>query len=376
MQKAKIILGAGGLVFGVLLCELILHLAYPQVYRRPEVWRYDSDLGWGHVPNGAGRLVSPEFDVEMRISATGLRDREFAVGKAEGTRRIAFYGDSFVEGWGVAIEAAVSRRLEACLQQKGERVEVANYGVAGYGTDQALLYFEKTGWRFSPDDVGMFFYGNDLWNNTARKGSGAERGFKPYFRQLPDGKLHLRGVPVRKSVFWDRDLSALPLPRRLDRYLSQHWHLYRLGQKALQPEIKPAQQQAFYEGLYGVDEGGRFDPAWSLTGRLLGKFKESIERHGARPIVVYVPSIVQIENDNWATKRDLHGLVGEFDLQKPNAKLAHFAAHYGLRLIDLHAAFAERAASETLYWRDSHWNEAGHALAGQVLCGELAQGTP
>ena len=225
MLKAKILLCTAGLSVGALLCELALHLAHPQVYRRPAVWRFDPDLGWGHVPNGAGRLVSPEFDVEMQISSTGLRDREFAVDKPEGTRRIALYGDSFVEGWGVAIEAAVSRRLEACLRQKGERVEVANYGVAGYGTDQALLFFEKDGWRFSPDDVVIFFYGNDLWNNAARKGIGAERGFKPYFRELPDGRLHLQGVPVRRSVFWDRDWSALPLVVRVDRYLSQHWHL-------------------------------------------------------------------------------------------------------------------------------------------------------
>ena len=58
----------------------------------------------------------------MRINSIGLRDREFAAEKAVGVRRVALFGDSFVEGWGVPIEAAVSRQLEACLQREETEV--------------------------------------------------------------------------------------------------------------------------------------------------------------------------------------------------------------------------------------------------------------
>ena len=376
MLKVKIILAVASLVAGVLLCELALHFLHPQVFRRPEVWRYDPDLGWSHIPGSSGRLVSPEFDVEMRINSAGLRDREFATAKEVGVRRLALFGDSFVAGWGVPVEAAVSRQLGACLKERGEQVEVANFGVAGYGTDQALLFFEQQGRRFAAEEVLLFFYGNDLWNNTSLKGIGAERGFKPYFRVQGDGSLRLHGAPVQQSVFWDRDPLAAPISRRLERYFSQHWHLFKLVQKAFQPEIKPGQQQAFYEGLYGADESRRFAPAWELTGRLLAAFKKSAERYGARLTVVYVPSIVQIEDDNWQYKRELHGLVGDFDLRKPNKQLAGFADRYGLRLVDLYDEFADRARTATLYMRDSHWNRAGHALAAQRLCATLAEVGP
>lgn len=372
MLKVKIILAMVSLAVSILLCEMALHFFYPQVFRRPTVWRYDAELGWGHIPTSVGRLVSPEFDVEIRINSTGLRDREFTEKKAAGVRRIALFGDSFVEGWGMPVEAVVSRQLEACLRREGEDVEVANFGVAGYGTDQALLFFEQQGRQYGAEEVLLFFYGNDLWNNASRKGIGAERGFKPYFRVRGDGKLGLQGVPVQKTAFWDRTNNvSLSYKTRLNHYFSQHWHLYKLVQKALQPEVATGQQQAFYEGLYGVDSNKRFEPAWDLTGLLLQAFKKRVEGSGARLSIVYVPSIVQVEEDNWQNKRQLNGLVGDFDLRKPNAQLARFAKRFDLHVIDLLDVFKERAATETLYLRDSHWNAAGHALAATSLCANL-----
>ena len=365
----KIALALASLILGSALCELALSLWHPQLFRRPPVWRYDPELGWSHVPDRVGRLVTPEFDVEMRINSTGLRDREFAGTKAAGVRRVALFGDSFVEGWGVPIEVAVSRQLEACLRQEKAAVEVANFGVAGYGTDQALLFFEQQGPRFGADEVVLFFYGNDLWNNASRRGIGAERGFKPYFRVRGNGRLVLAGVPVKKSSFWQPPADSWPLVARLDQYFSQHWHVYRLLQKAWQPAVPRGQQQDFYAGLYGAD--ARFVPAWALTGRILAAFKRSVEQRGARLTVVYVPSIVQVEEDNWRAKRDLYGLIGEFDLRKPNAQLAGFAEQHGFALLDLLDEFREKAQHQTLYWRDSHWNAAGHALAAERLCAHL-----
>ena len=47
MKTGKILLGIAGLVTGLLVGELGLRLAAPQVYRRPRVWEFDDRLGCG-----------------------------------------------------------------------------------------------------------------------------------------------------------------------------------------------------------------------------------------------------------------------------------------------------------------------------------------
>jgi len=374
LKRASCFLAVVALVLGILLCEGILALFNPQVYRRPpRIWQFDAELGWQHVPEGNGRLITPEFDVEMRINKEGLRAGDFSRKKPEGVRRILVFGDSFVEGWGVESHEAVSEQLQKCMQDDhADSVEVINFGVAGYGTDQELLFYEKLGKSYEPDVVIVLFYGNDLWNNASKRGIGAERGNKPFFRPQANGRLALGGVPVIKTRYWDEArYRDAPLDVRLSRYLHEHWHLYVLIDKTLRSEVAPAKQSQYYDGLYGHDGDGQWQPVWQLTGMLLKKFADAVHRRGAEFHVVYVPSIVQIEEGDWQAKRALHGLVDQYDLQKPNKQLAAFAQRYNLQYVDLYPVFKQRAENQTLYLRDSHWNAAGHELAAQVLCGAL-----
>ncbi len=369
-----LLLALASLFLGLLLCEGLLSLIDPQVYRRPpRVWQFDADLGWAHVPEGRGRLVTPEFDVEIRINKDGLRDGDYAREKSEGTRRVLVFGDSFAEGWGVEVEESLSKRLEMCLRERGDgAAEVINFGVAGYGTDQELLLFEKLGRHYQPDIVVVLFYGNDLWNNASRRGIGAERGYKPFFSLGRNGRLALAGTPVTRTAYWDElSYSGGTWRTRLDRYLHSHWHLYVLLEKALRTSAPPIKQSSFYDGLYGLDPQGRWRPAWELSGHLLKAFDETVQRANAKMILVYAPAILQIEEGDWQRKRELHGLVGDYDLTKPNAQLAVFAARYGLSYLDLYSTFKTRAEGEVLYLRDSHWNAAGHALAAENLCEQL-----
>jgi lysophospholipase L1-like esterase len=353
-----------GLLAGLLASEAALRALAPQVYRRPPVWEYDPELGWRHVPGAAGWLVSPEFSVEYRINAQGLRDREVQVERVPGQARVLCFGDSFVEGWGVRAEERVSEML----QQRLPGAEVVNFGVAGYGTDQEWLLYEKQGRRFRPDWVVLFFYGNDLWNNAARQGIGAERGFKPYFQVGPEGRLLLGGVPVRKSGFWEQGEQAWH--QALPAYLYQHLHLLALVRRSAAPEVPRQQQERYYRGLYG--EGGSQEAAaWELTGRLLQAFAHSVEGAGGRLLLVYVPALVQIEAEDWKMKRELYGLVGEYDLRQPQRKLQGLALAAGIPFLDLDTVFAQQALSQTLYFRDSHWNPAGHALAAAAVAARL-----
>ena len=376
--KTRAGLVVGSLVVGLILCEVFLRLFAPQVTRRPPVWGYDQALGWRHIAGASGRMVSPEFDVHVHINSDGLRDREYDVEKPPDVRRILVFGDSFAEGWGVPIERSFSEEMENHSGTGGESnppIQVLNFGVAGFGTDQELLLFRQHGTRYLPDDVVVLFYANDLWNNQSRKGIGSERGHKPYFRISAAGELMLRGVPVVKSRYWSLQEGAWnpPAAQRFQRYLFEHWHTLAIVGKALGSSSVPTAQRAkYYEGLYGRTETARDKTGWGLTGAILREFQQAVVATGARFHLVYVPAIVQVEEENWRLKQQLHGLAGEdFDLQKPNRQLRAIATEHQISFVDLTPTFVAEARTRTLYFRDSHWNEAGHALAAAVVAGEI-----
>ncbi len=364
LRSNKWLLVLAGVAAGLVAAELVQRVAAPQVYRRPPVWEHDPELGWRHIPGASGWLESPEFEVEYRINSKGLRDRELPAEQVAGGRRVLCFGDSFVEGWGVA----PAQRVSDLMEEELPGAEVVNFGVAGYGTDQEWLLYEKHGQAWRPDWVVLFFYGNDLWNNAARQGIGAERGYKPYFGLDSAGRLQLAGVPVKKAAFWDA--GAAPWTWRLNAYVQQRVHLWALLRKTLAPEVPAQQQERYYQGLYGPAAAQSGGP-WELTGRLLQAFAQSVESRGGRFLLVYVPALVQIEGDDWKMKRELHGLVGDYDLKAPQRQLRRLAEQHRIAFLDLDTAFAEEAQSRTLYFRDSHWNPAGHALAARTVAARL-----
>jgi len=103
--------------------------------------------------------------VENRISSQGLRDREFAIPKPDGTFRIIALGDSVTFGLGVRAEETFSKYLEQMINDKREQgqktVEVLNMGVNGYKTVQEVEYLRVNGLRFEPDLVILEYNLND-----------------------------------------------------------------------------------------------------------------------------------------------------------------------------------------------------------------------
>ncbi len=359
--RGRILLCTGAIAVCLVAAELFLALVAPQVHRLPDVWTHDPGLGWVHQPDAEGRLVTPEFDVAYRIDAAGRR--QHGSGESPGGVHLQLYGDSFAEGWGVDVEDGLAAQLEARLHfSRG--VATTNYGTAGYGTDQAMLLFERVGSALSPDVVLLLFYANDLWNNVSRRGMGARRGAKPFFRPS-GGALQLMGTPIPE-----------PAPRTpsLRQFLGERLHLWALAHRALATErpLPLAQMRQFYGGLYGRDQAS-YRSVWELTERLLGEFARLCRQNGAEFVLVYAPAIVQIEADGWRTKRDLHDLTGDYDLSHPGRQLQAISNRQKIPLVDLTSVFAAAAAQQTLYFRDSHWNEAGHRLAAETVAEALAR---
>ena len=151
------------------------------------LYRYDSTLGWFPDPNTV-REFTGERTIQVRHNSLGIRDVEVPP-KAVGRPRIAFFGDSIV--WGYDAEA--TERFSDVIRRHRPGWDIANCGVSGYGTDQALLLMERLIPVLHPDIVVLVFNKWDRNDNILSENHGGYA--KPIFR-IENGELELANVPV------------------------------------------------------------------------------------------------------------------------------------------------------------------------------------
>ncbi len=152
----------------------------------------DPQLGWPFVGDA---------DVQHRDAAGSRRIPTFP---EPGGECVSAFGDSFIYGDEVDDEDAWSNVLSERLGCR-----VANYGVPGYGTDQALMRFRKL-----PDDGSSVAILGVFPHNTMRNvnqyryflTATTEFGFKPRF-VLEDGSL--RSVPMPDMELAELEASLL-----------------------------------------------------------------------------------------------------------------------------------------------------------------------
>ncbi|MCE9596254.1 MAG: hypothetical protein K8S98_18845 [Planctomycetes bacterium] len=99
------------------------------------VAEFDAELGWV-----TRRDYRPSGDLWTNsIGARGTR--EYGARPPEGVLRVATFGDSFVFG----NEVKHADTFQARMEELRPKVEAINLGVSGYGQDQALLRFRRSG---------------------------------------------------------------------------------------------------------------------------------------------------------------------------------------------------------------------------------------
>ncbi len=116
---------------------------------RPDSYNmYHPRLGWVTRPS------SVSDNGLYRSNSIGLRShREVEPSPPDGVLRIALFGDSHTHGDDIAYEQSWGYRLEELLAETGAGAEVLNFGVGGYGMDQAYLRWQIDGARYRPDVV-------------------------------------------------------------------------------------------------------------------------------------------------------------------------------------------------------------------------------
>lgn len=329
----------------------------------PGTSAFDPVLGWTVRPG----FVSP--DGKVHVNARGLRStREYAEIPPPGARRIFAAGESFVFGEEVADAESWCARLEALVPGG----EVLNYGVGGYGTDQALLRLTREA-RGPAETVLVGLMIENIGRNVNR--------FRPLWEPLT--------TPVGKPRYLARPegLELVPLPfrsleefvaalraenARAPRALAAHeywsdphvpsWLTWSTFARTLGARAAYAERNI--ESLWRDTSGEPF----LTTLALLEAFRGPARAAGnARLIVVIFPMRENIQALLAGAKPYWHPLTDALDAR-------------GIEWLDMSepllAAARTSGTNELELYGKSHLSPRGNEIVAQALAARLAQGPP
>jgi hypothetical protein len=250
---------------------------------------YDEALGWTVGPSrrsGDGIHFSSAEGIRAAIPGSVLP-------KATEKRRIAIVGDSFAFAQYVKFEESFGHLLERAFSPK---VEVLNFGVPGYGVDQALVKLETQVLAWKPDvvvfgfpEVNFFrtmtvypFINWPTWNMPFSK---------PRF-VLNQGELRKLNVPTipPEKMFAMASISDLPFLQYDRGYNASDW------------------QDTLWDLSYIKRLLTRHFPRWTETPAHLGEaerlrlnreilkhFIRTAEDNGIVPLLVFFPQSPELD---------------------------------------------------------------------------------
>ena len=103
-------------------------------------------------------------NIVERSNSLGFRDREHDPSKPDGNHRIVVLGDSITQGFGLDdVDQIFTSIAEQSLRRVGADVDVLNFGVNGYNTEQEVELLREKGLILKPDLVIVAYCMNDSY---------------------------------------------------------------------------------------------------------------------------------------------------------------------------------------------------------------------
>jgi lysophospholipase L1-like esterase len=319
----------------------------------------NEDLGWVPRP-GFARGQAIQDQNGLRAATT-----ERAVDRvpAATNYRIALFGDSFTYGAEVAYEDSWCADLERQLVLPGFQTEVLNFGVSGYGMDQAYLRWKHQGIDFAPQLVvfGLQFENFQRNTNLVRAIYNPRTGLpfaKPRF-VLEDDRLRLVNHPC---------VAPQDLPEVLRNFDKWPWSQHEAHYRAEDYQSRWWQASrllTFVENVIGEallaeesDYQANSDDA-RLCLKIIENFADSVASVGAQFIVLVMPKRKDLE----------YAMVhGEFPYENI---LTAAARPLPVVRADRQLLKAAQANTlESLYLR-LHYSAKGNQIVAQALVDQL-----
>ncbi len=252
----------------------------------------------GNGPNYAQHPVLG-WTPTAESNAGGMRDdREYDPAPAAGAVRISAFGDSFIYGSDVSLQDSWLKQL-ALLEPT---VEVLNYGVPAYGTDQAYLRYRLVGREYQPHIVLIGYMSENLARNVNVFRPFYTSWYRDHIFTKPRFKKEGDQLRLIRNPVATREDHARLLDRESDvlRELGEHDYHYRINYKAGSLDVLPTvrlsklfvyhMRKHLFDPIFGLD--GMYadgSEAFRVTVGILDAFYREVLANGALPIIVVIP---------------------------------------------------------------------------------------
>ena len=341
-----------------------MHIAELIDEEHPQLHRIDAVLGWRYAAN----YKEHTHCGVVQLNAAGLRsDREYAATPPPGILRIAAFGDSFVFGSEVGNKDA----WPAIIERDNRAIEVLNYGVPGWGTDQAYLRYLLEGTGYSPHVVIVGFPPHALSravNVYRRFFSHADAPlFKPRFLLGPEGELTLVECPVRDRKDYQVILdypSAVTQFGKNDQWYCPLVYANPVHDYSATVRLMSAAGTRLWRRYVHKDRlirGGVFNSrssAFKIQCAVCEAFVEAIRAAGAQPLIVIFADRKGVQ----AKRRGKERLVYD-------PLMEHLRAR-GIDFVDAAEAFgglAGQVCESEWFAPDGHYSPAGNRIVAAWL---------
>jgi len=328
----KALLAVAVFVFTLGIGELAAQTAFFLFYGPPlpeskRIHEYDPELGWRNRPAfRAPDRYGPGEDATH--NRHGFRAaREFSQTVPSGRYRVLFVGDSFT--YGIIGDA---KTFPAALEHMVPSIESVNMGGAGYGVDQAYLWYRRQG-TLAAQMIVFAVIADDF----------KRMGMDAFMTKLPKPILQLSGSGLR--------VTNVPVPT-WGAATPHAWYQDFPNRLAL------VQAMRKIRSTYLV----QYDPL-PVASRVLSEVSSLAKGRGQTAVFAYLPVVEELR-----------------DTKPPRAAgwLSTQCLEHGYLCIDLTQSFRamspiERAAA---FQRDGHYAEAGNRHVARFMKDALAKLVP
>jgi len=309
------------------------------------------ETGYRLNPNARVRFTTSEFDTEIRINGSGVRDDEEIGPKPPDERRIVLLGDSLVLAVQVPFSQTFGELLERRLNadRSPYRYRVINAGVQGYGPVEELHFFESMAATLQPDLViETIFVGNDA-EEAARTGSRLKAGgAAPPLAVKDTVATQFRRLVRRSMVLQLLRLRVVSATARFHGLLA-----------APEPPLQS----------YAASPAPRIAEGLAITRQCVRDIAAVAASQGASTAIALMPARFQVDDADYGRlKEAVTAAGGELQRDAASQRFDAALAELPLPRVDLLPALRRALPGPDLFFQETvHLTPRGHEIVAEAL---------